>query len=157
MSSHAWRQHIDGQAVTKWWPQGLNLDILHQHGARTDPMDAAFSYREAVKSLDFDALKRDLHALMTDSQSGGRLTMAIMAVCSFGWRGTRPAPIASPTGAAAAGRAISASLHLIRGRTMPASTRRAGSCGRSKRSTATPCRGPISSCCRARSPMNRWV
>ena len=54
--------------VTKWWPNALNLDILHQHGARTNPMDPDFSYREAVKTLDFDAVKADLHALMTDSQ-----------------------------------------------------------------------------------------
>ena len=54
--------------VTKWWPNALNLDILHQHGARTNPMDAAFSYREAVKGLDHEAVKADLRALMTDSQ-----------------------------------------------------------------------------------------
>ncbi len=54
--------------VTKWWPNALNLDILHQHGARTNPMDEGFSYREAVKSLDVDGVKSDLHALMTDSQ-----------------------------------------------------------------------------------------
>ena len=56
------------QPVTKWWPKALNLDILHQHGARTNPMDAAFSYRDAVKTLDFAAVKADVHALMTDSQ-----------------------------------------------------------------------------------------
>ena len=54
--------------VTKWWPNALNLDILHQHGARTDPMDRGFSYREAVKGLDHEAVKADLRALMTDSQ-----------------------------------------------------------------------------------------
>ncbi len=54
--------------VTKWWPNALNLDILHQHGARTNPMDPDFSYREAVKSLDHKAVKADLEALMTDSQ-----------------------------------------------------------------------------------------
>ena len=54
--------------VTKWWPNALNLDILHQKGARTDPMDDGFDYRTAVKSLDFDGVKADLHALMTDSQ-----------------------------------------------------------------------------------------
>ena len=54
--------------VTKWWPNALNLDILHQGGARTNPMDEDFSYREAVKALDFNAVKADLHALMTDSQ-----------------------------------------------------------------------------------------
>ena len=54
--------------VTKWWPNALNLDILHQHGARTNPMDADFDFREAVKSLDFDAVKADVKALMTESQ-----------------------------------------------------------------------------------------
>ena len=54
--------------VTKWWPNALNLDILHQHGARTNPMDPDFDYREAVSKLDFDAVKADVHALMTDSQ-----------------------------------------------------------------------------------------
>ncbi|MCB1790262.1 MAG: catalase/peroxidase HPI [Gammaproteobacteria bacterium] len=55
-------------SVTAWWPKTLNLDILHQHDRKTDPMGAGFDYREAVKSLDVDALKKDLHALMTDSQ-----------------------------------------------------------------------------------------
>lgn len=53
---------------THWWPNALNLDILHQHDTKTNPLGQGFSYREAVKSLDFDAIKRDLHALMTDSQ-----------------------------------------------------------------------------------------
>ncbi|MEM6606188.1 MAG: peroxidase family protein, partial [Pseudomonadota bacterium] len=54
--------------VTKWWPNALNLDILHQHGARTNPMDPDFNYREAVAKLDFEALDKDMRALMTDSQ-----------------------------------------------------------------------------------------
>ena len=56
------------QPVTKWWPNALNLNILHQRGARTNPLDADFDFRTAVKSLDFEAVKADLHALMTDSQ-----------------------------------------------------------------------------------------
>lgn len=51
-----------------WWPEALNVEILHQHDARSNPMDPDFNYREAVKALDFDALKSDMHALMTDSQ-----------------------------------------------------------------------------------------
>ena len=51
-----------------WWPKTLNLDILHQHDSKTNPMGADFDYREAVKGLDVDALKADLTALMTDSQ-----------------------------------------------------------------------------------------
>ncbi len=54
--------------VTEWWPNTLNLDILHQHDSKTNPMGEDFDYREAVKSLDVQALKKDLHALMTDSQ-----------------------------------------------------------------------------------------
>jgi catalase-peroxidase len=51
-----------------WWPKQLNLRILHQHSALSDPMPSGFSYAEAFKKLDYVALKRDLHALMTDSQ-----------------------------------------------------------------------------------------
>ena len=53
---------------TDWWPKALNLDILHQHDSKTNPLGAGFNYREAVKTLDVDALKKDLRALMTDSQ-----------------------------------------------------------------------------------------
>ncbi|HQA17444.1 MAG TPA: catalase/peroxidase HPI [Novosphingobium sp.] len=53
---------------TSWWPNALNLDILHQHDTKTDPLGADFDYRAAVQALDFDALKADLTALMTDSQ-----------------------------------------------------------------------------------------
>ncbi len=52
----------------EWWPKALNLDILHQHDSKTNPMGADFNYRETVKKLDVAALKKDMHALMTDSQ-----------------------------------------------------------------------------------------
>lgn len=51
-----------------WWPGQLNLKILHQHSSLSNPMDAEFSYAEAFKRLDFAGLKKDLSALMTDSQ-----------------------------------------------------------------------------------------
>lgn len=51
-----------------WWPKALNLDILHQHDHKTNPMGADFNYREALEKLDVDGLKNDLKALMTDSQ-----------------------------------------------------------------------------------------
>jgi catalase-peroxidase len=57
-----------GKSVMDWWPNALNLDILHQHDTKTNPLGKDFNYREAVKTLDYDALKQDLHALMTDSQ-----------------------------------------------------------------------------------------
>jgi len=55
-------------SVMDWWPNALNLDILHQHDSKTNPMGPDFDYREALKTLDVEALKKDLHALMTDSQ-----------------------------------------------------------------------------------------
>jgi catalase-peroxidase len=57
-----------GTSVMSWWPKALNLDILHQHDSKTNPMDPGFDYREEVKKLDVDAFKKDMHALMTDSQ-----------------------------------------------------------------------------------------
>src|SRR5450432_518501 len=52
-----------------WWPNQLNLKILHQHSPLSDPMDKEFNYAEAFKSLDLHAVVQDLHALMTDSQA----------------------------------------------------------------------------------------
>ncbi|EMK6878552.1 catalase/peroxidase HPI [Vibrio cholerae] len=51
-----------------WWPKALNLDILHRHDSKTNPLGADFNYREELKKLDVEALKRDLKALMTNSQ-----------------------------------------------------------------------------------------
>ncbi|MDZ7660958.1 catalase/peroxidase HPI [Thiohalophilus sp.] len=58
-----------GMSNMEWWPKALNLDILHQHDTKTDPMGGDFNYRDEVQKLDFDALKKDLHALMTGSQA----------------------------------------------------------------------------------------
>ena len=55
-------------AKMDWWPKALNLDILHQHDTKTNPLGKDFNYREEVKKLDVEALKKDLKALMTDSQ-----------------------------------------------------------------------------------------
>ncbi|WP_223481725.1 MULTISPECIES: catalase/peroxidase HPI [unclassified Pseudomonas] len=62
--------HAAGGGTTNrdWWPNQLNLKILHQHSSLSDPMDEGFNYAEAFKKLDFAAVKRDLTALMTDSQ-----------------------------------------------------------------------------------------
>ncbi|UXS98136.1 catalase/peroxidase HPI [Agrobacterium tumefaciens] len=57
-----------GKSVTEWWPNALNLDILHQHDTKTNPLGTSFNYREALKTLDVEALKADLRALMTESQ-----------------------------------------------------------------------------------------
>lgn len=52
-----------------WWPNALNLDILHQHDTKTNPLGKDFDYRAELKKLDIAALKKDVHALMTDSQA----------------------------------------------------------------------------------------
>ena len=52
----------------EWWPKALNLDILHQHDTKTNPMGVGFNYREEVKKLNVGELKKDMHVLMTDSQ-----------------------------------------------------------------------------------------
>ncbi|GHE62269.1 catalase-peroxidase [Camelimonas fluminis] len=59
---------VTGASVTSWWPNALNLDILHQHDVKTNPMGKDFNYREELKKLDVAALKNDIRALMTDSQ-----------------------------------------------------------------------------------------
>ncbi len=53
---------------THWWPKNLNLDILHQHDSKTNPMDKGFNYKKEVKKLNFKEIKKDLLKLMTDSQ-----------------------------------------------------------------------------------------
>ena len=58
----------ESRNVMEWWPESLNLDILHQHDRKTNPLGEDFNYREEVKKLDFEGIKKDLHALMTDSQ-----------------------------------------------------------------------------------------
>ena len=57
-----------GPSNRDWWPDQLNLKMLHQHSSLSDPMDKDFNYAEAFKSLDLAAVKKDLQALMTDSQ-----------------------------------------------------------------------------------------
>lgn len=57
-----------GTSVMDWWPNALNLDILHQHDTKTNPLGQDFNYDEELKKLDVAALKADLRALMTDSQ-----------------------------------------------------------------------------------------
>ncbi len=62
-------QHsLGSMSNNQWWPDQLNLSILHQHDTKSDPMEEGFDYREEFKKLDFHALKKDLNDLMTDSQ-----------------------------------------------------------------------------------------
>ncbi len=68
-SSAARNTPVEGaKTLADWWPNQLNLKILHQHSAKSNPMGEAFDYRKAFQHLDLDAVVKDLHALMTDSQ-----------------------------------------------------------------------------------------
>jgi len=66
---HGARTHAGAQSNSDWWPNRLNLQILHQHSAKSNPMGEQFDYAEEFKRLDLAALKKDLYALMTDSQA----------------------------------------------------------------------------------------
>ncbi len=66
--THGARTTAGAQSNRDWWPKQLNLSILHQHGAQSNPLGADFDYAEAFRKLDLAAVKRDLYALMTDSQ-----------------------------------------------------------------------------------------
>jgi hypothetical protein len=84
-----------------WWPERLDLKPLRQHAAESNPMGDQFDYAAEFKKLDLDAVKKDIAALMTQSQDrGGRRTMAITDRSSSAWPGTARAPIAWLTGAA---------------------------------------------------------
>ncbi|MCC0037078.1 MAG: catalase/peroxidase HPI [Hoeflea sp.] len=59
---------ITGSSVMSWWPKSLNLEILHQHDTKTNPLGKDFNYRDELKKLNVEALKKDMHALLTDSK-----------------------------------------------------------------------------------------
>ena len=64
---HGARTKASAQSNQDWWPNKLNLKILHQHSAKSNPLGGQFNYPEEFKKLDLAALKKDLYALMTDS------------------------------------------------------------------------------------------
>ena len=113
------------KSVVEWWPKSLNLNILHQHDTKTDPLGADFDYRAEVKKLDVAALKQDLHALMTDSQAWWPADWGHYGglMIRLAWH--------------AAG-----SYRLADGRTTATSTRHAGCCGPSRKNTAIRSAGP---------------
>ncbi len=67
-ATHGGRTTVGAQSNSDWWPSRLNLRILHQHSAKSNPMGERFDYAEEFNKLDLAALKKDLYALMTDSQ-----------------------------------------------------------------------------------------
>jgi catalase-peroxidase len=119
-----------------WWPESLSIQGLHANSSLSDPMGKEFDYAKEFKSLDLNAVIKDLHALMTDSQPWWPADFG-----HYGGLFIRLAWHAAGTYRITDGRG-GASRRSTAGRTTPTSTRRAGCCGRSSRSTARSFRGP---------------
>ena len=92
--------NTQAQPNEHWWPNQLNLRVPRGNSPAADPMDEEFNYAEEFATLDLDALKKDVMALMTTPRSGGRRTTATTDRSSFAWRGTVRAPIGFTTVAA---------------------------------------------------------
>ena len=144
-----------------WWPNQLNLRILHQNSRLSDPMVEGFSYAEEFKKLDLGALKKDLVALMTDSQDWWPADYGHYGpFCSSAWHGT-----AAGTYRIYDGRdgASSGSQRFAPLNSWPDNGNldkaRAGCCGQSSRSTATGnCHGPTCwSSTGNVAPLNPWA
>ena len=119
-----------------WWPNQLNLQVLHQHSTLSNPMGQGFDYAKEFKSLDLNAVIKDLHALMTDSQDWWPADYGHYGGLFIRMAWHPQALTASATAAAAPEPGSSALRLSTAGRTTRASTRRAGCCGRSSGNTA---------------------
>ncbi len=122
------------QSNADWWPEQLNLSILHQHPAASNPLGADFDYAQAFKGLDYAALKQDLAILMTNSQDWWPADWG-----HYGGLFIRMAWHSAGTYRTADGRGGGRSTA---GPTTATSTKPGACCGPSSKSTATPSRGP---------------
>ena len=125
-----------GRANRDWWPNQLSLEILHQQGLHGNPMGDDFDYAREFESIDYQGLKADLTALMTDSQPWWPADYGHYGPFFIRMAWHSAGTYRTGDGAAAPRRASSASRRSTPGPTMPISTRRAACSGRSSRNTA---------------------
>ena len=119
-----------------WWPNQLNLKMLHQNSSLSDPMGQGFDYAEEFKSLDLDAVKSDLIALMTDSQDWWPADYGHYGPFFIRMAWHSAVPIAPATAVVVAPPARNGLPHSTVGQTMSTLTKRAVYCGRSNKNTA---------------------
>jgi catalase-peroxidase len=143
-----------GKSNMAWWPNALNLDILHQHDTKTRPLGPDFNYREALKSLDVEALKKDVHALMTDSQDWWPADWGHYGglMIRMAWHSAGSYRTADGRGGGGTGNQRFAPLNSWPDNVNLDKARR-----RSRRSMATNSVGRTCSFSPERSPMNRWA
>lgn len=124
-----------------WWPNQLNLKILHQHSEKSNPYGKSLDYAKAFKGLELDAVIKDLHALMTDSQEWWPADYGHYGpfFIRMTWHAAGTYRIADGRGVA--GPVRSGSPRSTAGPTTATSTRRGACCGRSSKSTAASCPG----------------
>ncbi len=101
-----------------WWPNQLNLKILHQNSDLVNPLGKAYRYAEEFKKLDLAAVKKDLYQLMNDSQEWWPADYGHYGRSLSEWPGTAPAPTAWATAGAARAAAVSVLRRSTAGRTM---------------------------------------
>ncbi len=97
-----------GASNRDWWPNQLNLKVLHQHSLMGNPMGEEFNYAAEFKKLNLEALKKDLYALMTDSQDWWPAITVTTGRSLSGWHGIAQAHTALATDVVARGPAPSA-------------------------------------------------
>ena len=134
---------LSGRSNQDWWPNQLNLKALHQRPPAGDPMGTEFDYAQEFKTLDLDAVKKDIAQLMTESQAWWPADFGHYGplFIRMAWHSAGTYRIHDGRGGAGSG--MLRFRRSAAGPTTPTSTRRAGCSGRSRRSTAASCRGPI--------------